>query len=89
MIFLGLKSAFPVLLNYINFFYSRTEELIQKKIREKFAHCTVLTITHRLNTIIDSNKIMVRPSRVEFQAFPFTFNFSMYFFFVKHDRNLQ
>ncbi|XP_051464306.1 ATP-binding cassette sub-family C member 4 isoform X2 [Apus apus] len=37
----------------------RTDEFIQKTIRDKFAHCTVLTIAHRLNTIIDSDRIMV------------------------------
>ena len=37
----------------------RTDALIQTTIREKFTNCTVITIAHRLNTIIDSDKVMV------------------------------
>ncbi|XP_070656002.1 ATP-binding cassette sub-family C member 4-like [Bos indicus] len=40
----------------------RTDEVIQKKIREKFAQCTVLTIAHRLSNVIDCQWISVLDS---------------------------
>lgn len=37
----------------------RTDKLIQNTIKNKFQRCTVLTIAHRLNTIIESDKVLV------------------------------
>eukprot|EP00055_Hartaetosiga_balthica_P014402 m.78839 g.78839 ORF g.78839 m.78839 type:complete len:1578 (-) comp8586_c0_seq2:145-4878(-) len=36
-----------------------TDDLIQTTIRTVFKECTILTIAHRLNTILDSDRVMV------------------------------
>ena len=37
----------------------KTDYYIQRAIRECFAHCTVITIAHRIQSIIDCDRIMV------------------------------
>lgn len=37
----------------------KTDNLVQEAIRKAFSNCTVITIAHRLQTIIDNDRIMV------------------------------
>ena len=45
----------------------RTDQWIQRAIREQFRTCTVLTVAHRLRTIIDNDRILVK----RFSSFSF------------------
>ncbi len=38
---------------------TKTDQLIQQILREKFTNQTILTIAHRLNTVMDSDKIVI------------------------------
>lgn len=39
-----------------------TDQLIQTTIKREFKSCTVLTIAHKLNTIIDSDRYFIDES---------------------------
>lgn len=53
-----------------NFYQLKDLSLFQNTIKTEFADCTVITIAHRLNTILDYNKILVlsQGEMVEFDS---------------------
>lgn len=40
-------------------FFFRTDCLIRQTIQNKFPNCTILTIAHRIQSIIDSDRVLV------------------------------
>ncbi|RDX73990.1 ABC transporter C family member 8, partial [Mucuna pruriens] len=38
---------------------SATDAILQRIIRQEFAECTVITVAHRVPTVIDSDMVMV------------------------------
>lgn len=38
---------------------SATDTILQRIIRREFSECTVITVAHRVPTVIDSDKVMV------------------------------
>ena len=52
---------------------SATDSILQKVIREEFSNCTVITVAHRVPTVIDSDMVMVlsfgKPSFLVFSLY--------------------
>uniref|UniRef100_A0A6Q2XEW5 ATP-binding cassette, sub-family C (CFTR/MRP), member 2 n=1 Tax=Esox lucius TaxID=8010 RepID=A0A6Q2XEW5_ESOLU len=67
-----------------------TDDLIQTTIRQEFAHCTVLTIAHRLHSILDSNRVMVLDAGkiVEFDSPSTLFNQQGHFYSMAKDAGI-
>ncbi|KAJ0755862.1 putative ABC-type xenobiotic transporter [Helianthus annuus] len=54
---------------------SATDVILQRIIREEFSSCTVITVAHRVPTVIDSDKVMV----LSFGMLPLSHGWNKYF----------
>lgn len=54
-----LSVWYPSKNHVVLYFAYRTDNFIQTTIRTKFASCTIITIAHRLHSVMDCDKILV------------------------------
>ena len=53
----------------------RTDYLLQKSVRENLHNCTVISIAHRLDTIIDCDRVIVSHPVIYLLKFIFSLQF--------------
>lgn len=61
---------------------SATDAILQQVIRQEFAECTVITVAHRVPTVIDSDMVMVLSYGIQVNYFSFS-NFQIYHNFIQ------
>lgn len=57
---------------------SQTDAVIQKIIREDFAACTIISIAHRIPTVMDCDRVLVVDAGI-------LFYFLLFFHYINHD----
>ncbi|GAB2293397.1 ATP-binding cassette sub- C member 8 [Dionaea muscipula] len=58
---------------------SATDAILQRIIRKEFAECTVLTIAHRVPTVIDSDMVMVLSYGMSHSHIPLSLSLSIFY----------